>query len=271
MSFDSLIASEANPSSTCAGDRAGLGQSRMQTENTRMNRGGRAKARCRRPALHKFAANIDAEGDERQAERTRIAQELHDTLLQGFCAVSMQLQEAVRQLPAESEAKPRFSQLVQLVQRVLEEGRLAVQGLRSSSENLQSLGHAFAGVPTLSGLLPAANFRVVVEGRQRQLRAGLRDEVYRIGREAIINAYRHSGASDIETQIEFRPAELRIVVRDNGCGIDARDIERAPAAHWGLQGMRERAKRIGARLRVLSRAAIGTEVELCVPARLAFE
>jgi signal transduction histidine kinase len=217
----------------------------------------------------RIGANSDA--NVRLAERIRIAQELHDTLLQGFFAVSMQLHDAVNDLPADSAATPRFTDLVQLFDSVLEQGRLAVQGLRSPNEHLQSLGQAFAGVPTELGLPAAVGFRVVVEGRERVLSASPRDEVYRIGREAIINAYRHSQAKHIETEIEYRSAELRISVRDNGRGIDPRELKWGRRGHWGLQGMRERADRIGARLRVLSRVALGTEVELCVPGRIAFE
>jgi signal transduction histidine kinase len=214
---------------------------------------------------------IDADGKERLAERIRIARELHDTLLQGFFALSMQLHVAVHDLPADCAAKPRFGDLVQLFDRVLEQGRLAVQGLRSPNEHFPSLGQAFAGVPTELGLPSTVGFRVVVEGRQRALSTLLGDDVYRIGREAIVNAYRHSRARHIETQIEYRSAELRIAVRDNGCGIDPRELKWGRSGHWGLQGMRERAERIGARLRVLSRVALGTEVELCVPGRIAFE
>jgi signal transduction histidine kinase len=204
-------------------------------------------------------------------DTVRIAQELHDTLLQGFFAVSMQLHAAVNHLPADSPAKPRFNDVLRMMDRVLEDGRLVVQGLRSPNEHLPSLGEALAGVPTELGLASTAGFRVVVEGRQRALTACLRDDVYRIGREAIVNAYRHSRARDIETAIEYRPAELRIAVRDNGCGIDPEQLKWGRAGHWGLQGMRERAERIGARLRVLSRVAIGTDVELCVPGRIAYD
>jgi signal transduction histidine kinase len=203
------------------------------------------------------------------AERTRIAQELHDTLLQGFFAASMQLHAAAECLPADSEAKPRISNVLQLMERVLDEGRRAVQGLRSSHERFPSLAEALASVPNELGLPSSVGFRVVVEGRQRELRAELLSELYHIGREAIVNAYRHSRAQHIEVEIEFRATELRIAVRDNGCGIDPHMLERK--GHWGLQGIRERAERIGARLCILSKVALGTEVELGVPGRVAFE
>ena len=147
----------------------------------------------------------------------------------------------------------------------------AWSGQLDANEHLPSLGQALAGIPTELGLPSAVGFRVVVEGRQKKLKALSRDEVFRIGREAIINAYRHSGAKDIETEIEYRPTGLRIAVRDNGCGIDPQHVQRSRKPYWGLQGMRERAERMGARLRILSKVAFGTEVELCVPGQIAFE
>jgi signal transduction histidine kinase len=215
------------------------------------------------------ATNLDVRAEDWLAERTRIAQELHDTLLQDFLSVSTQLRAAVERLPANcAGAKPRFDTLLQAMDRVLDDGRRAVQGLRSSQECFPSLGEALAAVPNDLGLLSAVGFQVVVEGRQRDLSGGVRDELYRVGREAIINAFRHSRAKHIETEIGYRSSELRIAVRDNGCGIDPQALQRN--GHWGLQGMRERAERIGARLRILSRVALGTEVELSVPNRVAF-
>ena len=213
---------------------------------------------------------LDERGQGALTERTRIAQELHDTLLQGFIAVSMHLQAAVDHLPVDCAAKPRFSDVLQLLDRVLDEGRCAVQGLRSPNERITSLGEAFAGVPNDLGFPSGVGFRVVVHGKERELRPGLRDEVYRIGREAIVNAWRHSRARDIEVDVEYRSTELRIAVRDDGGGIDPQELKWGRNGHWGLQGMRERAERIGARLRLLSKAALGTEVELRVPSRVAF-
>jgi len=134
-----------------------------------------------------------------------------------------------------------------------------------------SLGAAFAAVPGELGLRPAVGYRVVVEGRQRELKRSLRGEVYRIVQEAIVNAHRHSGAKEIETEIAYGPTELRIAVRDNGCGIDPHGPQWRRNGHWGLQRMREQADRIGARLRVWSRTPFGTHVELRVPGRIAFE
>jgi len=213
--------------------------------------------------------HLDALCEARLAERTRIAQELHDTLLQGFFAASLQLRATVDHLPADSAAKGRLDSALQTMDLVLEEGRRAVQGLRSPREYSPTLGQDLAGVPNDLGLPSTVGFRVVVEGEQRELKAGLRDELYRIGREAIFNAYRHSRAKQIEAEVEYRTAQLRIAVRDNGCGIDPQLLERN--GHWGLRGMIERAERIGARLRILSKVALGTEVELCVPGRVAFE
>jgi len=213
----------------------------------------------------------DAIAAARLTERKRIARELHDTLLQGCLSVSMQLHATVDDLSPDSSEKKRLSDTLQLLDQVLEQGRSAVEGLRFPTEHIPSLGDAFAGVRTDLGLPSAIGFRVVVHGKERGLRAGLSDEIYRIGREAIINAYRHSGAKDIETEVEFRTSQLRIAVRDNGCGINPQELQLGRNGHWGLQGMRERAERIGAQLRLWSRVALGTEVELCVPGQVAFE
>jgi signal transduction histidine kinase len=115
-----------------------------------------------------------------------------------------------------------------------------------------------------------AGIALVDRGMARS-KAGLREEVYRIGREAIINACRHSQARSIEIEAEYRPTELRISVLDNGCGIDPEQMQWGRNGPWGLQGMRERAEQIGARLRLCSSVQVGTEIELRVPARIAFD
>jgi signal transduction histidine kinase len=208
---------------------------------------------------------------DRLAERKRVAQELHDTLLQGFFAVSMHLHTAVDQLSGDSPARSQLGEVLRLMDRTLEEGRRTVEGLRSPHPSGGSLGQALAGVPNDLCLPASTEFRVVVCGTERALDDGPFGEVYRIGREAILNAYRHSRAKRIETEIEYRPTEVRIAIRDNGCGMDPHQLQRQGGNHWGLVGMRERAERIGARLYLLSKVAMGTEVELRVPNRVAFE
>lgn len=208
--------------------------------------------------------------EERLAERTRVAQELHDTLLQGVLSASMQLHVAVDQLPENSPARPAFNRVLHLMGQVVEEGRNTLRGLRSSIESTQDLENSFARVPQELGMQNGVDFRVVVEGESMPLRSVVRDDVYSIGREALVNAFRHSQANQIEVELDYAPSQLRILVRDDGCGIDTYVLESGREGHWGLSGMRERAIRIGARLKVLSRVGGGTEVELRVPGDVAF-
>src|SRR4029077_19171437 len=114
-------------------------------------------------------------------------------------------------------------------------------------------------------------FRVVVDGERKQLHPLLRDEMYRIGREAVINAFRHARAKKIVVELKYAPKEFRILVRDDGRGIDPEILKSGREGHWGLPGMQERANQIHARLHVRSRAAAGTEVELSVPGDLALQ
>ena len=218
-------------------------------------------------------SNIDGDrlAEERLAERTRIAQELHDTLLQDVIAASIQLHAAVDRLPADCPERQRISDVTQLVEKAIDQGRCVLQGLRSPGVHLKSLGEAFARVPNDLGFPVPAGFRVVVLGKERQLRATPLDEVYRIGCEAIVNACRHSRARKIEAEVEYGCNALRVAVRDDGCGIAPQDLDGGRKGHWGLRGMRERAEGIGARLQLWSRVALGTEVELSVPGWVAFE
>jgi signal transduction histidine kinase len=209
--------------------------------------------------------------EERLAERTRIAQELHDTLLQGVLSASMQLHVAVDKLPADSPAKEQFGRVQQLMGQVIEEGRNAVRGLRSAGSDSLGLEHALSQVSRELTAGEQVGFRVVVEGKPRPLHPVIRDEVYRIGHEALVNAFRHAQAKNIEIEVGYVANSLRVLVSDDGIGIDPQVLRSGRDGHWGLSGMRERAEKIGARLKVRSRAASGTEVELTVPGRVAFQ
>jgi nitrate/nitrite-specific signal transduction histidine kinase len=221
--------------------------------------------------LRQLTSRLNVRFEERLAERTRIAQELHDTLLQGFLSASMQLHVAVDRLPDESPARPSFGRILDLMSRVIEEGRNAVQGLRSSPSGSLNLEQALSRIQQELALDTGMGFCMIVEGRPRPLHPVLRDEVYRISREAVVNAFRHSRARKIEVQLEYGFNRLRIQVRDDGCGIDPEVLRTGRDGHWGLPGMRERADRIGAKLHVFSSAAAGTEVELSVPSHIAFQ
>lgn len=221
--------------------------------------------------VRRLTKQMNMRFEERLAERTRIAQELHDTLLQGFVSASMQLHVANDHIPAESAAKPFVDRVIDLMGRVIDEGRNAVRGLRLPDQHSVNLEQAFSAVQQELYNARATAFRVFAEGEARPLRPVIRETIYRIGREALINAFRHSQASKIEVELQYSPKQLRLMVRDNGAGIDQEVLRAGREGHWGLSGMRERAEEIGAKLRVLSSPLAGTEIDLTVPGRVAFE
>jgi signal transduction histidine kinase len=220
--------------------------------------------------LRRLTRQITVRFEERLAERTRIAQDLHDTLLQGFLSASMQLHVAVDQVPADSPAKTRLAGVLDLMSRVIDEGRNAVRGLRAPESGSGDLEESFSRIRQELGIQDETAFRVIGEGPPRALNPMIRDDVYRIGREALVNAFRHSSGSRIEVAVERARDVLRVRVRDDGRGIDPEVLRSGRDGHWGLSGMRERAERIGGSLRVWSRPGAGTEVELSVPGHVAF-
>jgi signal transduction histidine kinase len=226
-----------------------------------------------RMRLRQMTLRTNLRFQERLAERTRIAQELHDTLLQGFVSASMQVHVAADRLPEDSGVKPALTRAMELMRQVIEEGRNAVRGLRSTQSPSLDLEHAFARIQQefVAGQQDEVKFRVIVDGEPRPLHPVLRDEVYKIGREALINAFRHAHAKKIEMELKYTSKRFCILVRDDGCGIDPSVVQLGREGHWGLTGMRERADRIGARLQVMSSASAGTEIELTVPGEVAFQ
>jgi len=214
--------------------------------------------------------------DERLNERTRIARELHDSLLQGFQGLMFRLQ-AVRQLLPERpvDAAQFLDSAMQVGDQAISEGRDTVQNLRSSFFDDRDLATSLSalGAEMGRGIDPPskAEYRVVVEGRRRELTSVVRDEAYRIAREAVSNAYQHAKAGHIETEVTFGEVDLTIRVRDDGIGVDPEILARGQRpGHWGLPGMRERSESLGGRLRVWSEGNAGTEVELRIPAQVAY-
>src|SRR5262252_3262896 len=203
-------------------------------------------------------------------ERTRIAQELHDTLLQTFLSASMQLGVAVDAVPQESPVKPRLDRVLQIMSRGIEEGRSTIRGLRSSDSAARDLVIALSGIEQELSCRPHIDFRVNVAGRQQPLNPFIQQEIYRIGREALLNAFCHSSARRVEFELEYADRELQMRVRDDGTGIDPQVLRNGREGHWGLAGMRERAERIGGFLTISSSPSNGTEVRLSIPSGVAF-
>ena len=214
--------------------------------------------------------------EDRLNERTRIARELHDSLLQGFQGLMFRLQAVRQLLPGRAvEAAKSLESALQLGDQAIVEGRDAVENLRAASfddrdlaTSLESLG-AELGAEIEQRTEP--RYGLVVEGRPRQLTPAVRNEAYRIVREAARNAYRHSHAQHIETEVAFGDAMFSIRVRDDGVGIDSQTLARGRIpGHWGLPGMRERSESLGGQLHVWSESNAGTEVELRIPAEIAY-
>jgi signal transduction histidine kinase len=216
--------------------------------------------------------------EERVEERTRIARDLHDTLLQSFHGLMFQFQAARNQLPQRPEsAMQALDEAILATEQALAEGRDAIHDLRPEpaaqhdlAALLTAIGQELAGAHAANGHVPS--FRVTVEGKPRRLSPTLQNELYRIGREMIRNAFHHAAASHIEVEIRYDEHQLRLRIRDDGKGIDPKVLDTSGRPeHWGLPGVRERAQRIGSRLEFWSEAGAGTEVELKVPAEMAYE
>jgi signal transduction histidine kinase/ligand-binding sensor domain-containing protein len=216
--------------------------------------------------------------EERVNERTRIARELHDTLLQSLHGLMFQFQAVRNLLPRRpDEAMQSLDHAIDDTEKALAESRDAIQDLRSepfARGNLAALLMAASRELAKSGTADQQPpvFELIEEGEKRALSSTAKNEVCRIALEILRNAYRHAHATRIEAEIRYDDRILRIRIRDNGKGIDSRVLtEGGIAGHWGLRGMRERAERIGARLDFWSEAGAGTEVQLTVPADVAYQ
>ena len=217
--------------------------------------------------LSRAAAQLNARFEDRLSERARIAQALHDTLLQGFISSSMQL-EMIADDVGDEKVKSRLDLVLVRMRGVIDEGRNAVQGLRPELNDLeQALARS---AEELRGS-QEVEIRMVVIGQRQVLHPLIRDDIYRIGREALANALRHAKASRIVIELEYAAQHVRLNVTDNGQGFASDVAASGRPGHWGIPGMRERAESLGARLRVLSGPNVGTEVDLVVPAHVAFE
>jgi ligand-binding sensor domain-containing protein/signal transduction histidine kinase len=222
-------------------------------------------------------ARMDIQFIERLSERTRIARELHDTLLQSFQGLILHFQTARDMLPKDpAEAGKSLDTALESADQAMVEGRNAIYDIRASTLVDDDLAHTITslgdelGASCVGGAPP--KFSVVEEGTAKPLDPIFRDDVYHIVREALRNSFKHSEAQNIEAEITYGKRLLRVRIRDDGKGIDRKVLEEGErAGHWGLPGMRERAKRISGQLAVWSEPGVGTEVELNLPGSLVYE
>jgi signal transduction histidine kinase/ligand-binding sensor domain-containing protein len=206
---------------------------------------------------------------ERMSERERIARDLHDTFFQGIQGLLLRFQTGTSALPAAEPVRPMFEDLLKQSDQVMHEGRELVLDLRVRFAEDEDLAQAFARVcAELEPVFPA-KYSVIIQGKPKPLETTVSEEVFRIGKEAITNAFQHSGANKIEVEISFEERDLKVRVRDDGRGIDP-GIQQAGGrpGHFGLTGMRERAQKIGAKLDIWSQGRAGTEIELHIPSAL---
>jgi len=227
--------------------------------------------------LRQVAQHFRMRLEERVKERTRIARELHDTLLQTFQGLLLSLQatsDGITTSPVES--KRRLDRAIDQARQAIIEGRDAVQGLRSSttlsSDFASALNTLGAELATVGGNQNRPAFHVEAEGTPRKLKPILQDEIYRIAGEALRNAFHHANAHSVEVAVRYDDRQLTVRVRDDGQGIGPEILEaKGRAGHWGLAGMRERANKIGVQLELRSNPGAGTEVELRIPATTAYQ
>lgn len=209
--------------------------------------------------------------EERLDERERIARDLHDTLLQGFQGLMLRFQAAMERMPEAEPARHLMESALDRADEVLTEGRDRVSSLRSQATASDRLAQAIAriGQELVNGA--QVKFSVVEEGICRSLHPVVMEESYWIAREAMVNAFKHSGAGRITAELLYSSNNFRLLVRDDGRGIATAILNSGGRpAHFGLLGMEERAKKVGGHLHIRTEAGSGTEIELSVPSSIAY-
>lgn len=217
--------------------------------------------------LKQLTARLDA----RLAERERIARALHDTFLQGVQSLILNFHAAALSLPQDCATRQRMEHVLLLADRVMAEGRDEVQDLRSLAVRGNDIGEALYAVAQSLKETHPAQFTLSTSGQARPLEAAACEEIYHIAREALMNAFRHAEAGQISVELDYGARRFTLRLTDNGKGIpDEILLGGQRAGHWGMPGMAERAGRIHGRFSIESKVGQGTQVQLCVPARLAY-
>jgi ligand-binding sensor domain-containing protein/signal transduction histidine kinase len=209
--------------------------------------------------------------EQRQIERESMARDLHDTFLQGMQGLVLRIHAGTRRLPADEPARQLFEQALVKFDGVMLEGRTVLSRLRSRNVHSEDLAASFIALSEDLGFLSTAEFRVSVGGRKLDLSRVVQEELYAIGREALFNAFRHSQAKCVGVEMQFGRFELRLSFKDDGKGLDSSILhDGGVPGHYGLPGIRERVSRIGGNMALRSSSQTGTEIEVRVPASIAY-
>jgi ligand-binding sensor domain-containing protein/signal transduction histidine kinase len=214
-------------------------------------------------------ARLKVRFDERLAERTRIARELHDTLLQTVQGSKLVADDALEHSIDANQMRGALEKLSGWLGQATQEGRAALDSLRTSAIDMNDLAAGLRRATRECVIDSSVVVKFSVAGGPREMHPIARDEIYRIGYEAIRNACEHAAASELEVSITYGQ-DLMLSVRDNGVGMGPAVVTEGKPGHFGLQGMRERAKRIGSKLTIVSAPGSGTVMTLIVPGKVIF-
>lgn len=220
--------------------------------------------------LKQVTAQVHERLGARMEERARIARELHDTLLQGFQGLVLRFAAVMKTIPEDHPARNLMEKVLDRADGVLLEGRERVRDLRQDEISANELQARLVACGEELRQNHAIPFSLSVIGTPQPLDPTVGDEVYGIGQEALTNAFQHSKSSKIEVEITYDHNRVRLSVRDDGVGIDQDLLLRGKDGHWGLVGMRERTQNIGGQLKIWSQEGAGTEIELAIPAAIAY-
>jgi signal transduction histidine kinase len=220
--------------------------------------------------VRQVSRTLGARFDERLAERTRIARDLHDTLLQTIQGSKLVVDDALEQPDDLTRMRRAVEHLSHWLQRALQEGRTALNSLREptipSNDLAEALKRAAEERRTQD---PRMQVHFSIVGAPRELHPLVGYEAYQIGDEAIRNAWAHSKGGRLNIELKYA-GDLVLRVSDDGRGIEPLVLSQGKEGHFGLQGMRERVKRIGGEFAIVSSPKSGTEVTIIVPGRVAF-
>jgi signal transduction histidine kinase len=219
--------------------------------------------------LRQATTRLKVRFDERLAERTRIARELHDTLLQTVQGSKLVADDALERADDSVHLQSAMKRLSGWLGQATQEGRAALNSLRASTIETNDLVAALRRATEECVIDSSMAVKFSVTGVRKEMHPVARDEIYRIGYEAIRNACEHASASELGIALSYAQ-DLTLRVSDNGVGIEPAVVTEGRAGHFGLQGMRERAERIRSKLTIVSAPNSGTEMTLIVPGKVIF-